>query len=336
MKKVTAIRLPRGIRQRGNSFLVDVSVKGVGRQTATVHTLEEALTKQQELKQVSSKKKETISWTIQQAFDTVTSLVPSVGWRGSKSEKTSRINATTALNYFGPDKALDDITIDELDEYVAFLEEEGKSDATINRKIAALSKMMTVAMRGGGLSVKLPMPRRKEGAGRIRYLTSIEEKQLLQLLDQWGMRNVHDAVIVLADTGLRVGELLKLEVKDIQPETRMIHIWENKGDTPRSVPMTKRVWDIIKKRMIVGRLFPYRYHWLRSAWERARVVMEFADDPQFVPHALRHTTASRLVQRGVPLKVVQEWMGHKTIQVTMRYAHLAPINLMNARDMLEK
>ncbi len=44
-----------------------------------------------------------------------------------------------------------------------------------------------------------------------------------------------------------------------------------------------------------------------------------------------HTCASRLVQRGVPLKVVQEWMGHKAINMTMRYAHLAPANLLALR-----
>jgi site-specific recombinase XerD len=63
--------------------------------------------------------------------------------------------------------------------------------------------------------------------------------------------------------------------------------------------------------------------------------MGLGEDNQFVPHALRHTCASRLVQRGVPLKVVQEWLGHKTILTTMRYAHLAQSNLMSAMQVLE-
>jgi len=56
---------------------------------------------------------------------------------------------------------------------------------------------------------------------------------------------------------------------------------------------------------------------------------------QFVPHCLRHTCASRLVQREVNLKVVQQWMGQKSIQITLRYAHLTPSNLMDAVQILE-
>ena len=63
--------------------------------------------------------------------------------------------------------------------------------------------------------------------------------------------------------------------------------------------------------------------------------MGLAEDDGFVPHALRHTWASRLIQRGVSLRVVQEWLGHKTITVTMRYAHLSPKSLLAAVSVLE-
>ncbi len=66
-----------------------------------------------------------------------------------------------------------------------------------------------------------------------------------------------------------------------------------------------------------------------------KCVMELEHDDQFIPHCLRHTCASRLVQRGVPILVVQQWLGHKTIQMTMRYAHLCPTNLEEAVKVLE-
>lgn len=58
--------------------------------------------------------------------------------------------------------------------------------------------------------------------------------------------------------------------------------------------------------------------------------MRLSFDAQFTPHCLRHTCASRLVQSGVGIRVVQEWLGHKTIQMTMRYAHLSPTSLHEA------
>ena len=60
-----------------------------------------------------------------------------------------------------------------------------------------------------------------------------------------------------------------------------------------------------------------------------------ADDESFTPHILRHTCASRLVQAGVNLQTVCEWLGHSSIDMTMRYAHLAPDHLQDALSVLE-
>ena len=54
-----------------------------------------------------------------------------------------------------------------------------------------------------------------------------------------------------------------------------------------------------------------------------------------IPYICRHTCASRLVQNGVALPVIQKWLGHKTLQVTLRYAILAPSSLTDAARVLE-
>jgi site-specific recombinase XerD len=63
--------------------------------------------------------------------------------------------------------------------------------------------------------------------------------------------------------------------------------------------------------------------------------MGWQDDKQAVMHTFRHTFISRLVQRGVPLVTVKELAGHKTMDMTLRYAHLAPNNYVEAISVLE-
>lgn len=70
-------------------------------------------------------------------------------------------------------------------------------------------------------------------------------------------------------------------------------------------------------------------------WNRLRSQMKLNTDKQFVVYALRHTCASRLIQKGVSLRVVGDWLGHKSLTVTMRYAHLSPTNLTDAAKVLE-
>ena len=100
--------------------------------------------------------------------------------------------------------------------------------------------------------------------------------------------------------------------------------------------MTRRVERILRAQNGDRPFGEISYWGFRHRWERVKTHMGQAADVQFVPHCLRHTCASRLVQRGVSIPVVQAWLGHKTIQMTMRYAHLAPKNLMDAASVLEE
>ena len=155
---------------------------------------------------------------------------------------------------------------------------------------------------------------------------------------QWDLNDAADGFIVLIDTGLRISEMKNLTEKDIDLDRQLIHAWQTKIKLPRTVPMTTRVLKIIRGRWAGvpdKKIFPQSYAYFKMSWNRARSVMGFMDDPQFVIHILRHTCASRLVQGGVSLVVLKEWMGHKHIRSTLIYAHLCPKNLYEAKDVLE-
>lgn len=263
-----------------------------------------------------------------------------VFWKGGASDSKMLVNIGKVEEYFGADRLLTTIDTDAVLGFVANLTAQNNANATINRKLAVLSKAMKLALERG-LIQKLPkFHRKKETGSRIRFLSGAEERELLETFRLWGKDDHKDAVVCLIDTGFRPGELYRIIPRDVDLKAGTITTWVNKTDNPRTVYMTARVKEIIKRRISAvaaptDRLFPFDNLWMRHTWDRARVHLGFANDKDFVPYICRHTCASRMVQRGVAIVVVKEWMGHKSIVMTMKYAHLAPTNLRAAADALE-
>lgn len=326
-----------GIRQRGNSWLVDITING-RRRTATCPTHEEAqLTRARIEVDLRGKQQEQAAatgWSMRQAYN----VSAEMRWANTKNEGKAKACAKEAMEFFGDDRAMESITTNDIDDYVKQLRKKGNSPATINRKLASLSAMFTDAVERGGCVKKPRIIRQPEPTHRVRYLAPEEEMMLLSLLRQWKQDATVDAVVVLIDTGMRVGELLAMQVKDVDLRENIVSIWQNKGDLPRSVPMTARVREIIERRCDRSRglvFFDLGRETLRYYWDRARSSMDLDDDDQFVPHALRHTCATRLVQAGVSLFVVQKILGHSSITVTERYSHLSQRDLRSAIDVLQ-
>lgn len=111
----------------------------------------------------------------------------------------------------------------------------------------------------------------------------------------------------------------------------------NKGDRPRSIPMTRRTRIILEERHHITRSKPFTISVdeAERAWQWVRAKMGLEREAEFCIHMLRHSCASRLVNAGVDLYVVKEWLGHSSIQITERYAHLNPMKLVHAVEMLE-
>lgn len=247
-------------------------------------------------------------------------------------------NARMVVEFLGenmPVRDIDEVTLDRVRDHFAA---QGNSDATINRKLLVLSKMLTIARdKLKIIDAKPQIPITREKQGRIRFLTKEEEKAMSVLLRRWNMDDLHDLVLFAIDTGARRGELLKARWSDFDATYERWTIWENKADHPRTVPLTKRAREIVKRRRGIHNDHEGPFVRMTPASFRApfdRVTRHLGlDDVVF--HTLRHTCASRLVQTGVDLRRVQTWLGHKRIETTLRYSHLSPSDLDMARDVLE-
>lgn len=261
-------------------------------------------------------------------------------YAGTKNERHAVHNVRCAVDFFGQHCPISEIDTESVDRYSANLLSIGNSNSTVNRKLSNLSKMLRYAHRRQWITAMPHFEKQKERKGRVRYLSDEEEATLIATLEHFGQAKVARLVEFLIDTGLRRGEWLRLIWRDYDRDHSTITLWDTKNDDARTIPLTERSRRLLDN--LYGSKEPQQrvFNYLpdatvRSAWNRAREHMGLLDDPDFVPHMLRHTCASRLVQRGVPILVVKEFLGHKAIQVTMRYAHLAPTNLIQARDALE-
>ncbi len=266
-------------------------------------------------------------------------------WKGSKAESTTLANAQAVVKVLGDQTNPATLKVGDVDFLVGKLKAEGLSGGTINRKLAALSKMLKFGKQRGWVENVPHIQRQRESEHRIRWVTDEEEVALLKWCDFYGWSELRDLFTVLVDSGLRISEALALTWADL--DNGWIRVWISKGGRARSVPMTDRVAVIFKRRQeeaitnktatgfTFDKVFTLDRHQADKRWDTIREKMNLARDGQFVIHALRHTCASRLVQRGVDLPSVQQIMGHSAVTTTMRYAHLAPQNLVNAISALQ-
>lgn len=232
-----------------------------------------------------------------------------------------------------------------LTKYTNSLYDAGNAQSTVNGKLSVVSRLFRWAFENRYIKANPKVERKPANNERQSYLTHDEEAVILRLARQWEKADEADAITMLVDTGMRSSELWRLAGTDVsrdlgETEPLKLYIRTSKTGKPREVYATPRVREIVLRRRTVyglGQLFPgMDNRRLRGVWDRIRVSMGRTEDKDFVPYILRHTCASRLVQNGIQIGVVMRWLGHKNIQMTMRYAKYAPADFMAAAAALAK
>jgi site-specific recombinase XerD len=216
--------------------------------------------------------------------------------------------------------------------------------ATINRYRAAMSKTFKLAIQNRKTSSNPArlVPQRKEPAGKIRFLTEDEEKRLREALK--GRPHCAPQLDVALNTGMRKSEQFSITWDQVDFTQKYIHLSSTKNGPDRYVSLNSEVLRVLMElKETHARLKLSADSTLFVSWQSKPM-----NDPRewftaacieakiqgVTWHTLRHTFASRLVMAGVDLKTVQELMGHKTIAMTARYAHLSPEHKLSALERL--
>lgn len=239
--------------------------------------------------------------------------------------------------WFG-DRAAEDITPQDIDAKLTGLAEERNwAPATANRYKALISLAYRLGMENQ--KVKWNPARlvrhRKEDNARLRFLSAEEESKLRAAIPR---RHIPEFDIAL-NTGMRLSEQYRLDRPAVSLERRLLTVSHTKNGAVRHIPINARAlvafqW-ILESHSDVN-LFP---HWIDASKGHAPrwfgTAVKKAGLAPIGWHGLRHTFASRLVMAGVDIRTVQELMGHKSILMTMRYAHLAPDHQRAAVEKLD-
>ena len=237
------------------------------------------------------------------------------------------------------DLPVNKITTPVVNKMMDYLRDELKnSKAVINTKRGYLKIVLEHMVYDGHIKEEIKLPKRHRVKGhKVHYLTKYMEDDLLTWLLDYDERAFH-IVQALIDLGCRVNELLNLERRFVDMPNNQINFNERKNDKAVAVPMTQRVILIMQANSMgkkpTDKLFDIDYTWLNAVWQKARKELGYAKEKYYTLHLCRHTCASRLVQRGVPLLLVKDWLGHEDIKTTMIYAHLAPKALHSVVEVL--
>lgn len=208
-----------------------------------------------------------------------------------------------------------------------------RTPATINRYLAALSHLMTISYKEWEWIDENPcskLSKLKEPRGRVRFLSDEERENLLRHCKNSKSRHLYPIVVLALSTGARLGEITSLSREQVDFERGQIVLHDTKNGERRVLPLTGHALDTLKKWSKVKRIdtsllfpntrYPDKPIDIRSPWN---TVVKKSGLEDFRFHDLRHSAASYLAMNGATLAEIAEVLGHKTLQMVKRYAHLS-------------
>jgi len=264
-----------------------------------------------------------------------------------RSKKAESYVLRVIVRAFGPHTRLNAIRVSDIARWRDEMVNDRKAPATANRYLAILRAILNRAhLDWNALSVVPRIRLLPLNNTRHRILSHEEELRVLEA----SASHLKNLVVFLVDTGARLSEALDLTWDDVSlsgDQRSSVTLLRTKNGTPRRIPLTWRTNSLLMrlKNEDYGSKHPlFQYKPGKSspprpfkhpfgAWKTA--LRKANVDQSLRIHDLRHTFASRLVMKGVPLFDVSKLLGHKSISMTMRYAHLAPEAYETAIERLE-
>jgi len=229
------------------------------------------------------------------------------------------------------------ISRQEIIDYLGRLYELGLNPSTVNRRLSAIKKFLRFSLGQKTPLARVRGPRLKR---RLPVVLSVNEvKKVLSLPDTNNIRQVRDAAILetLYASGMRISELISLDRSVYVPEVAYVMV-TGKGNRERLVPLGSfaikaidRYLEVSRPLLAKGKKDSNRLFitqrgggFSRSGmWKLIHgYILKAGISKKVTPHTFRHSFATHLLEGGADLRVVQELLGHASINTTQVYTHL--------------
>ena len=265
---------------------------------------------------------------------------------GGKDLKMKKMRLRHNLIPFFKDKPLSEIKSFDIERFKKSRLSSEKKPGTVNRDLAALSHLFTMAEEWEWIEHKPSKIKfLKENSGRINYLTVDEISRLIAAAEKDENQYILPFIRIALDTSMRRMEILSVQIKNIDIPKRVIYIPQAKRgarEQPITVSLASYLQNLIKQTK-------QDHQWLFTSPNsksghtvaiekpfRRAVLRAGLDVKEVVRHTLRHSAITHLVQSGVDLPTVQRISGHKSLSMVNRYSHQNGTHIQAAMDKLEQ
>lgn len=227
-------------------------------------------------------------------------------------------------------------------QYALQLLEQGHSPAYVNQAISALRFLAVEVLKQSSEQTKYIRPQKEK---KLPYILS--EQEVLRVI-QAPTNLKHRIMLYLAyASGLRVSEVVRLKITDIDPERGILRVRQGKGKKDRHTLLSQTAWELIKKYVEAERLstslwlFPGQHPGSHLHERSLQKVFKEALQTSGVTkqvgiHVLRHSFATHLLENGTDLRYIQELLGHASPTTTERYTHVSTKNLKRIQSPLDR
>ncbi len=234
------------------------------------------------------------------------------------------------------------------------LQAEGYQDGSINRSIGTIKRAFTKAVDWNMVEEEVLKRVRKvkmlKETGRLRYLSAKEAQDLISVCDE----NLKPIVITALHTGMRKTEILKRTWEQVDLQHGFISLPKTKNGERRDIPIDQTLREMFQKlprtftpgwpdgERDTRHLVPWVFHNPNTLKPYVDIQYAFSEAlkragiKDFHFHDLRHTFASLFMMNGGDIATLSRLLGHKTLKMTMRYAHFAPAHMQKAVSVMDK